>query len=312
VTDSTLFEIGSVSKTFTATLASYAQVRGRLSLSDPASKYFTQLRGSSLDTVSLLNLGTHTTGGMPLQVPDSVKTEDQLLTYFHNWTPAAAPGTVRTYANPSVGLFGMIAAKSLDGDFDTLMDGDVIQPLGLRHTYLRVPAAQMKDYAQGYTKADVPARMTPAVIASEAYGIRTTADDLLRFTQANMRMLQIDDELQRAITATHTGYYRVGAMMQDLIWEQYHYPVGLHDLVAGNSNKVALAPNPAVAIAPPLSPREDVLINKTGSTSGFGAYVAFVPGRKVGIVLLANRNYPNEARVTAAHAILTRLTEMRR
>ena len=65
----TLFEIGSLSKTFTATLASYAVVSGKLSLSDSPGKYLPWLRGSHLDEVSLLNLGTHTPGGLPLQSP---------------------------------------------------------------------------------------------------------------------------------------------------------------------------------------------------------------------------------------------------
>jgi beta-lactamase class C len=307
VTGQTLFEIGSVSKTFTATLAAYGQVTGKLSLTDTVSKYLPLLRGGSFDRVSLINLGTHTAGGFPLQVPDEVTNTDQLMAYLQQWTPSYAPGTHRTYANPSVGLLGMIAARSMNADFAPLMESTVFHGLGLTNTYLEVPAARQRNYAQGYTKADAPIRMTPGMLALETYGVRTTAADMLRFLRANMRMVAIDGRLQSAITATHTGYYRLGAMTQDLIWEQYGYPSSLPDLLLGNSAKVSAETNPVVELHPPSPPRDDVLINKTGSTNGFGAYVAFVPAKKIGLVLLANKNYPNEARVAAAYEILTRL-----
>lgn len=307
VTRDTLFEIGSVSKTFTATLVSVAEISGQLSLSDPASKHLPALRGSSFDKVSLLDLGTHTSGGLPLQFPGGVTNNDQMMRYFREWKPVHTPGTVRTYANPSIGMLGMIAAKSLNDGFDALMERRVFGPLGLRHTYLQVPKSAMAHYAQGYTKQDAPARMMPGLLASEAYGVKTTAGDLLRFVEANMGLVPVDADIQRAIMATHTGYYRIGQMTQDLIWEQYRTPVDLKDLLAGNSSNMSLGANPVDRIDPPSPPRDDVLINKTGSTNGFGAYVAFIPARKIGIVLLANKNYPNEARVTAVHGILTQL-----
>ena len=309
VTGDTLFEVGSVSKTFTATLASYARLTDQLSLSDHPGKYLPALRGCRVDEVSLLHLGTHTPGGFPLQVPDEVTNHDQLIRYFQEWKPTYAPGTYRTYANPSVGLLGMTVAKSLNADFVSLMEGRLFPAFGFKSTFLDVPAARMDDYAQGYTKTDTPIRMAPGVLAAETYGVRTTAGDLLRFVEANMQMSALEKTWQQAVTDTHTGYYRIGGMTQDLIWEQYAYPVDLETLLAGNSDGVSFEANPTVALDPPLLPQDDVLINKTGSTNGFSAYVAFVPARKVGVVLLANKRYPIDARVTAAHEILTRLTD---
>ncbi|CAB3805855.1 class C beta-lactamase [Paraburkholderia fynbosensis] len=307
VTRDTLFELGSISKTFTATLASYAGLNGKLSLSDPTEKYLPSLRGTPFGSVSLLNLGTHTPGGLPLQVPDDIHDNDQLMQYFAAWRPAYAPGTQRTYANPGIGTLGLITAKSMGQDFTALVQQTAFRALGMTSSYFDVPKAKMPDYAQGYTKQDAPIRVAPGVLSSEAYGIKSTATDMLRFVAANMDLIPLDSTLQRAITATHTGYFKAGVLTQDLIWEQYPYPVALKTLQEGNSSEMILHATPAAEIRPPQPPRQDVWINKTGSTNGFGAYVAFVPEKHLGIVMLANRNIPNDARVSAAYQILTAL-----
>ena len=307
VTHDTLFELGSVSKTFTATLASYAQVTGALSLQDGAQKYLPSLRNSAFGRVSLVELGTHTPGGLPLQVPDDIHDNDQLMQYLAAWQPAHAPGTYRTYSNVGIGTLGLITAKSMKQDFTTLMQQRLFTALGLQSSYFDVPQAKLPDYAQGYAKDGAPTRMTPGVLSSEAYGIKTTAADLLRFVQANMDLLQLDANVQRAITLTHTGYFNAGVLTQDLIWEQYPYPVALNTLQQGNAPAMVFHGTPVTAIEPPQAPRQDVWINKTGSTNGFGAYVAFVPEKRLAIVMLANRNFPIDARVRAAYQIMTAL-----
>ncbi len=309
VTRNTLFEIGSVTKTFTATLASYAQLSGYLSLSDKTSKYLPSLQGSKFGEVSLLNLGTHTPGGLPLQTPDKIKNNDQLMQYFKDWRPTYNAGTYRTYANPGIGTLGLITAKTMGQDFTTLLEQRLFPALGMKNSYINVPDAKMADYAQGYTKEDAPIRMATGVLSPETYGIKTTAMDMLRFVEANMNSIGLDEKLQRAIAETHTGYFKAGPMTQDLIWEQYPYPVALKTLLEGNSPAIIFNATPVAEIKPPEKPREDVWINKTGSTNGFGAYVAFVPEERLGIVILANKNYPNEERVTAAYQILTALAD---
>jgi beta-lactamase class C len=307
VTSDTLFEIGSVTKTFTATLASYAQVSGYLSLSDKTGKYLTSLKGSEFGEVSLLHLGTHTPGGLPLQVPGQIANNDQLLQYFKTWRHTYAPGTYRTYANPGIGTLGWVTAKSMGQDFAALLEQRLFPGLGMKNSYINVPESKMVDYAQGYTKDDAPIRMTKGVLSSEAYGVKTTVADLARFVEANMNLVQVDVKLQRAVKATHTGYFRAGPMTQDLIWEQYPYPVGLKTLLEGNSPAMIYNATPVTKIEPPEEPRDDVLINKTGTTNGFGAYVAFVPAKRLGIVILANKSYPINERVTLAFQILTAL-----
>lgn len=270
------------------------------------------LQGSQFGNVKLVNLGTHTPGGLPLQVPDEIHNDDELMQYFKAWQPSCATGTCRTYANPGIGTLGLITAKSMGQDFTALMERRMFPALGLKNSYIDVPTARMPDYAQGYKKDGAPIRMAPGVLSAEAYGVKSTAADMTRFVQANMNLLQLDAKLQRAITETHTGYFKAGVLTRDLIWEQYAYPVALKTLLVGNSSAMVLKAIPAVEIKPPLVPRSDVWINKTGSTNGFGAYVAFVPEKQLGIVMLANKNFPNEDRVAAAYKILTALAESAR
>jgi beta-lactamase class C len=304
VSENTLFEIGSVSKTFTATLAGYAVATGNLILTDPASRYLPALRGSPLEHISVLNLGTYSAGGLPLQFPREADNNPRMISYFQHWKPDFAPGTHRLYSNPSLGLFGYLAAQSLKQPFDQLMQNTLLPKLGLEHTFIKVPDEQMSLYAQGYGKDGSPVRVGPGALDSEAYGIKTSASDLLHYVQVNMRPATLDPALQRAIAITHTGYYTVEGMTQGLGWEMYPYPIKLDALVAGNSTQMAIEPHKVNWLTPPQAPDADRLVNKTGSTNGFGAYVAYVPSKGMGVVILANRNYPNAERVKAAHGIL--------
>ncbi|SOC90721.1 beta-lactamase class C [Rhizobium sp. AN5] len=306
VTPQTLFELGSISKTFTVALSTYAETQGKLSLSSKVEDYLPSMKGKPFGDVTLMHLGTHTAGGFPLQVPDSVKTEPQLLAYLKAWKPAYKAGTHRTYANPSIGMLGYVTAKAMGQSYDSAMQDVLFPALGLKSTFTVVPKAKMADYAQGYKRSGEPARMTPAILSSEAYGVRSTATDMIRFVNANMGLEKLDGKLQQAIANTHTGYFSVGAMTQDMIWEQYAHPAALKTLIETNSGAL-LKTVPVSEISPPMKPRGDVFINKTGSTNGFGAYVAFIPEQKLGIVILANKNYPNEDRVAVAYEILNGL-----
>jgi beta-lactamase class C len=307
VAKDTLFEVGSISKTFTATLATYAQALGKLSLDHSPGQYMPQLRGSAVDRASLLDLGTYAAGGLPLQFPQAVRSDAEMLAYFRQWQPAAAPGEQRRYSNPSIGLLGHVTGLALNGDFADLMETQLFPKLGLGHSYIRVPDAQMGRYAWGYNKDNKPVRVSPGVLDAPAYGVKSTAVDMIRFVEVNLRPALLDAPVRQAVEGTHIAYFRVGGMRQGLGWEQYPYPIALDRLLAGNSAAMIMEAHAATKLVPPRAASGTRLFNKTGSTNGFSAYAAFVPEKKVGLVMLANRNIPIPARIRAAHAVLEQL-----
>ena len=307
VTSESLFELGSVSKTFTATLACLSEEKGSLSMLDPVSKFFPELKNTVFDEVKLYDLGTHTAGGLPLQVPDNVTNNEQLMNYYKTWQPMYAPGTYRVYSNASIGLLGLIAGKAMNEPFTQAMTNNVFSNIGMNNTFYDVPAAKMPQYAVGYNKTDEPVRLNPGVLANEAYGIKSCTQDMIKFVDANMGIGNIETHLAKALQKTHTGYFKTSEMTQDLIWEQYSYPVSLSQLLAGNSDDLIYKPNPVQKITPFQEPQSNVVLNKTGSTNGFASYVLYIPSKKIGIVLLANKNYPIQPRVEAAYKIVSSL-----
>lgn len=306
VTGDTLFEIGSLSKLFAAALASVAQANGALALTEPPASQLDWLGDTALEGASLLNLATHTAVGLPLFVPDDVATERQVKAYFADIQPLYAAGTRRTYSNPGIGLLGMAAAASLGSDYRQAVRTHLFEPLNMAQTYFSVPQALLGDYAQGYTADGKPVRLTWGALADPAYGLKSTADDLLSFLEASLADADQQSGLGHALNTMQAGFFQVGPMTQALVWERYPYPVALDTLVQGNSSDMALGTHTALALLPPATD-EHAWINKTGSTSGFAAYAAMLPAYDAGVVILANRHYPAEARIRLASGALARV-----
>ncbi|MBA7856466.1 CMY2/MIR/ACT/EC family class C beta-lactamase [Enterobacter cloacae complex sp. 2024EL-00215] len=307
VTAQTLFELGSVSKTFTGVLGGDAIARGEISLTDPVTKYWPELTGKQWQDIRLLDLATYTAGGLPLQVPDEVTDNASLLRFYQTWQPQWKPGTTRLYANASIGLFGALAVKPSGMNFEQAMTERVFKPLKLTHTWIHVPEAEEQHYAWGYRDGKA-VHVSPGMLDAEAYGVKTSIKDMARWVMANMSSDAVSDtSLKQGIALAQSRYWRVGAMYQGLGWEMLNWPVDAKTVVDGSDNNVALAPLPAVEIHPAAPAVKASWVHKTGSTGGFGSYVAFIPEKQLGIVMLANKSYPNPARVEAAYRILSSL-----
>ncbi|MTG93701.1 ADC family extended-spectrum class C beta-lactamase [Acinetobacter baumannii] len=301
VNRSTIFELGSVSKLFTATAGGYAKNKGKISFDDTPGKYWKELKNTPIDQVNLLQLATYTSGNLALQFPDEVQTDQQVLTFFKDWQPKKPIGEYRQYSNPSIGLFGKVVALSMNKPFDQVLEKTIFPALGLKHSYVNVPKTQMQNYAFGYNQENQPIRANPGPLDAPAYGVKSTLPDMLSFIHANLNPQKYPADIQRAINETHQGFYQVNTMYQALGWEEFSYPATLQTLLDSNSEQIVMKPNKVTAISKEPSVK---MYHKTGSTTGFGTYVVFIPKENIGLVMLTNKRIPNEERIKAAYAVL--------
>ena len=257
VNNTTIFEIGSLSKPFTGVLAARLQAEGLVDLSTKAENIMPGLRGSPVGSASLLELATYNAGGLPLQLPEGVD-RTNFVTWYRDFKPVVQIGTNRLYSNASIGLFGHLTAEAAGGSFAELLDKKVLSPLHLDDTFLDVPQARLQDYAQGYNRDNAPTRVSPGLFDEEAYGVKTTADDLLSFVEASMKPVDDADTLNEGLASARSGMYRVDEMYQGLGWELYGAPARLDALLQGAEPDFVLKPNAIEKVEAPVVDRDHV------------------------------------------------------
>ncbi len=325
VTADTLFEVGSISKTFAGVIGAMALARGDIQLNDPVNQHWPALTSPQWQSINLQHLATYSAGGLPLQLPPTVTDHKSLLTYYQQWQPTDAPGQYRVYANSSIGLFAHLAAKA-GGHTYAESFHQLTTTLGLQQTYLQVPAAAESQYAWGYQEGK-PVRIGRGVLLDEAGGVKASARDLATWLQAHLQahqqlllpkqpaphlaatqttMATPEAAIQAGLIGAQQGYAKAGQIYQGLGWEMLDYPVTLASLTA-MTEPAFVAGSTTSMIYPPKAINPSSWVHKTGATSGFGAYAAFIPSRQVGIVILANQRYPNALRVKLAYQILENL-----
>lgn len=301
VTRDTLFELGSVSKLFNVALAALAERRGLLAMSDRVEDHMDAFAGTPFGALTLADLAAHLSGGLPLQVPDAVRSRKGLDAWLVRWQPTvSSPETARSYSNISIGMLGAITADAMDLDSREAVEGTLLPLLGLENTFLKVPDDRMPLYATGTTKDGRPARVSPGILDAEAYGVKSTVEDMTLFLSEHLGTTPVDPTTASILKRTRAVFADTTHFAQAMVWEGYDWPVARAAVEAGNAPAMALQPQPVTRRDQPEDLDATTFWNKTGSTGGFGAYVAMVPSEAIGVVVLANRGYPNPVRADAA------------
>lgn len=309
VTQNTIFGVGSITKTFTATLAGYLNQTRLFDINQNVASYLSPLKRTVFDNITTTNLLTHT-AGLPLLGFNNVETPTQLIKYLKHWSPEIVVGTQRMYSNVGYQLAGFTIESATDEKYETLIQENILNPLGLRHTYFTVPNNELINLAQGYDEHGAPQSLSVQPQLPAAFGMLSSSADLIKFVQANMQEYQSNSpQLNQALRVTQVAYYKTPFMTQDLAWEEYSYPLSLQDLLQGHNSELQA---PAKKLIPSSTPNENVYIDKTGTgiNNTFAAYVAFIPQHKIGIVILSNKFYPFNERPKVAYNILTQILKV--
>jgi D-alanyl-D-alanine-carboxypeptidase/D-alanyl-D-alanine-endopeptidase len=195
----TLFEIGSVTKTFTATTLAAMVLRKEVRLSDPISEYLPAgLRAPSKDgkTITLLNLAEQRSGlpRLPTNMNDVAGDDPyadyavaDMYAFLNGYALTRDPGAKYEYSNYGIGLLGQLLANRAKMPYTTLVRDTVLDPLGMSETTFAVwPAQDPALLAAGHEIGGDPMQTWHFQSILPAGGIISSVTDMLKYLRCNM------------------------------------------------------------------------------------------------------------------------------
>lgn len=154
-------------------------------------------------------------------------------------------------------------------------------------------------------------RVSPGVFDAESYGLKSNIADMIHFLDAHLGNIEVRPEVSEALARTRVAEFATEPFLQAMIWEGYDWPLDPNKVALASGAGFATSVQPMKALEKPVSLDDMHLLSKTGSTNGFGAYVALLPSERIGVVVLANRNFPNEQRMLASGKLMAALIAAR-
>ena len=273
VTPDTVFEIGSITKVFTALLLANMTRRGEVALDDSVARHLPddfRVPERNGRPITLADLATHYSGlprmptipGEPFSPQWRAALARFSVAEFKVWltgelSPPPPEAGGWWYSNTGYALLGMALGHRGGRPFETLLQERVIDPLGLRDTAFHPTVAMKRRLAESHDRDLTPIPPFESSIFSAAGYLHSTVRDLARFATAILpgSHSRLEPEARLLLTIQRDAPWIGGK--QALGWEVRNAPGGS-------------------------------FVSKDGVTWGQTAAMVYDPDQRVAVVVLSN------------------------
>lgn len=271
----TLFEIGSITKTFTSLLALDMAKRGEINLDDPVAKFLpSSVKVPSKDgkQITLLNLAaqdsglpfnaTNFTGKSDEEHYDSY-TADKMYAFLSGYALKDPPGTKFQYSNLGMSLLGHVLERVSKTNFESLVLDRICRPLHMDSTRVTFSAALKSRMAIGHDEKGKRAPDFNLQVMASAGALHSTANDLLKYLAAEIGLTNspFSPLMQQSQVIRHTDSPEFGKSAMPWVDQNVFNPPGSE------------------------------LLGHGGGTLGSSAFIGFDKLQRRGVVVLTNQRY---------------------
>ena len=269
VDENSIFEIGSISKTFTGILLANMVLKDKMELDDPLQKYLPEGVTASIRNgkeITLAHMANHTSGlpRMPSNFnpanpnnPFADYSEEQLYYFLSNYELPRDIGSQYEYSNYAMGLLGHILALENNMSYEELLAKVITEPLGLKQTGITLTPVMKENLAMGHS-GGIEVENWDLTTLAGAGAIRSNALDMLKYLEANMGIVK--SELYPAMQLSHKNSRTEKA--EPIVG------LGWHTMVFDDAE----------------------IVWHNGGTGGYRTFAGFVKGENKAVVVLSNSN----------------------
>ncbi len=265
--EQTLYEIGSITKTFTAILLADAVNRHLINLDDPLNKFLPDSIPSLVydgTPITLKTLANHTSG-LP-RMPDNFYPSDpgdpfkdysvaDLYGFYMNFKPVRKPGEKYEYSNLGFGTLSVVLTGVFQKDYAELVREKIAGPLRMRDTKEFLDKNDSLRFATGYNENGSKSSPWEFEAMEGAGSLRSDAKDMLKYAEANLG--KAPRQLEDDIALTHKVTFNDGGLKLGLAW--HYIKVGDREVIFHN-----------------------------GETGGYHSFLAIDTDKKIAVIILSN------------------------